>query len=306
MLKPKSPQASFYGNYTSSTVWYGDCRNSQGDLGTDKLFTGQRLDDTGLYYYGARYYDPAIGRFISSDTIVQNPANPQTLNRYSYCLNNPLKYIDPSGHDVHIGSTDVSDLKDILDQINEANEWAFGPSAALMAAFWDAYNGLGENWVDLFDAWERLAKDEPAYTQHMEESVIIFNVVDIYLPEKTVSFNVDMPLISFDEPVQLVFVSGNQMADVMFMAGGLPLRPAGVSLYPEPVYIRTDIARGSKSFTDLVAEELYHRWEQSLDVVSWYRTYYGEIKNYPFAHDKRPSEIRADKYVRYARGHYRP
>jgi RHS repeat-associated protein len=65
---------------------------------TDKKFTGQRLDSTGLYYYGARYYDPIIGRFISADTIVPNPANPQSLNRYSYCLNNPLKYIDPSGH----------------------------------------------------------------------------------------------------------------------------------------------------------------------------------------------------------------
>jgi RHS repeat-associated protein len=59
---------------------------------------GQRLDATGLYYYNARYYDPMIGRFISPDIIVQSPANPQTLNRYSYCLNNPLKYRDPSGH----------------------------------------------------------------------------------------------------------------------------------------------------------------------------------------------------------------
>ena len=69
-----------------------------GSVTTDKKFTGQRLDDTGLYYYNARYYDPTIGRFISADTVVQSPYNPQTLNRYSYCLNNPLKYTDPSGH----------------------------------------------------------------------------------------------------------------------------------------------------------------------------------------------------------------
>ncbi len=77
---------------------YGDRWESQGDLGTDKLFTGQRLDDTGLYYYGARYYDPTIGRFIRADTIVQNFFNPQALNRFSYVANNPLKYIDPTGH----------------------------------------------------------------------------------------------------------------------------------------------------------------------------------------------------------------
>ena len=53
---------------------------------------------TGLYYYGARYYDPELGRFISADTIVQSPYNPQTLNRYSYCSNNPINYVDPSGH----------------------------------------------------------------------------------------------------------------------------------------------------------------------------------------------------------------
>ncbi|MFC1953475.1 RHS repeat-associated core domain-containing protein, partial [Chloroflexota bacterium] len=65
---------------------------------TDKLFTGQRLDGTGLYYYNARYYDPEIGRFISPDTIIPNPANPQSFNRYSYVLNNPLRYTDPTGH----------------------------------------------------------------------------------------------------------------------------------------------------------------------------------------------------------------
>jgi RHS repeat-associated protein len=63
-----------------------------------RKYTGQRLDTTDLYYYGARYYDPAIGRFISADTIVPDPYDPQSLNRYSYCRNNPLRYIDPSGH----------------------------------------------------------------------------------------------------------------------------------------------------------------------------------------------------------------
>jgi RHS repeat-associated protein len=84
---------------TYSAVWFGDCLQSQGTLGTDKLFTGQRLDETGLYYYNARYYDATIGRFISPDTIVPDFANPQTLNRYSYCISNPLKLVDPSGHD---------------------------------------------------------------------------------------------------------------------------------------------------------------------------------------------------------------
>ncbi len=70
-----------------------------GTVNTDKKFTGQRLDGTGLYYYNARYYDPTIERFISPDSTGQNLNNPQTLNRYSYYVNNPLKYTDPTGQD---------------------------------------------------------------------------------------------------------------------------------------------------------------------------------------------------------------
>ncbi len=46
----------------------------------------------------ARIYDPTIGRFLSADTIIPYMYNTQSFNRYSYVRNNPLKYIDPSGH----------------------------------------------------------------------------------------------------------------------------------------------------------------------------------------------------------------
>ncbi|MBF0593332.1 MAG: RHS repeat-associated core domain-containing protein [Candidatus Omnitrophica bacterium] len=66
---------------------------------TWNYFTGKTLDDeSGLMYYGARYYNPRLGRFITPDTIVQAPSNPQTLNRYTYCNNNPVNLVDPSGH----------------------------------------------------------------------------------------------------------------------------------------------------------------------------------------------------------------
>ena len=47
----------------------------------------------------ARFYLPSAGRFISADTIVPDPMNPQAYNRYSYVLNGPINYTDPSGHD---------------------------------------------------------------------------------------------------------------------------------------------------------------------------------------------------------------
>ena len=66
---------------------------------TDRDFTGQKENmELGLMYYNARYYVPGIGRFASADTIVPDPANPQSYNRYSYVNNRPLNFTDPSGH----------------------------------------------------------------------------------------------------------------------------------------------------------------------------------------------------------------
>lgn len=62
-------------------------------------FTDQYWDtEVGLYYYGHRYYDPVLGRFIQADNQTPNVYDPQGLNRYSYVLNNPFRYIDPTGH----------------------------------------------------------------------------------------------------------------------------------------------------------------------------------------------------------------
>jgi RHS repeat-associated protein len=66
---------------------------------TGYRYTAQRFDDKlGLYDYQARYYDAHIGRFISADIFVQDPANPQNYSRYTYVLNNPLIYTDPTGY----------------------------------------------------------------------------------------------------------------------------------------------------------------------------------------------------------------
>jgi RHS repeat-associated protein len=72
---------------------------SGAELPTDFQFTGQRIQSTiALYDYHARFYDPYVGRFIQADSIVPSPGNPQHFNRYSYVLNNPLAFTDPSGH----------------------------------------------------------------------------------------------------------------------------------------------------------------------------------------------------------------
>ncbi len=78
---------------------WGKVSRSEGNADPSRRFTGQELDpETGLYYYGGRYYDPELARFISPDMFVPQPDNPQSLNRYSYVINNPQRHIDPSGH----------------------------------------------------------------------------------------------------------------------------------------------------------------------------------------------------------------
>ena len=89
------------GNVVSEVRYsaFGEMRYQNGTTPTDYLYTGQRQEaELGLYYYVARWYDPAIGRFIQADTIVPDPDNPIAFDRYAYAYNNPLNYIDSSGH----------------------------------------------------------------------------------------------------------------------------------------------------------------------------------------------------------------
>ncbi len=51
----------------------------------------------GLINCNARLYDPALVRFLMPDPLIQDPASMQNFSRYTYCLNNPLKYTDESG-----------------------------------------------------------------------------------------------------------------------------------------------------------------------------------------------------------------
>jgi RHS repeat-associated protein len=72
----------------------------------DHKYTGKELDeDTGLYYYGARYYNASLGIFISQDPVYLGLGtgnlsilhDPQSLNSYSYARNNPIANNDPTG-----------------------------------------------------------------------------------------------------------------------------------------------------------------------------------------------------------------
>ena len=104
-LGTKRVQASATGAVDLSclSLPFGDgltCSGSGQDV-TEHHFTGKERDsESGLDYFGARYYGSSMGRFMSPDPSglsFADPTNPQSLNLYSYVLNNPLKFTDPSG-----------------------------------------------------------------------------------------------------------------------------------------------------------------------------------------------------------------
>jgi RHS repeat-associated protein len=77
--------------------------------GIRQQFTGKERDtETGLDYFGARYYSSTQGRFTSVDpeNAGADPSNPQSWNGYSYALNNPLRYTDPDGRKVRVCDKD--------------------------------------------------------------------------------------------------------------------------------------------------------------------------------------------------------
>ena len=82
---------------------FGKINNQTGASANSIGYTGQRLDtETGLMALGngERYYSPALARFTQQDSVTGKAQMPQSLNRYSYAVNNPNKYVDPSGNEI--------------------------------------------------------------------------------------------------------------------------------------------------------------------------------------------------------------
>ena len=101
-LGSTSAIADVNGNLVSRTLYHpwGTTRYSQGTNPTDYAYTGQMQEDD-IYYYGARWYDPLLGRFMQADTIIPHTQGTQGFDRYAYVNNNPLRYSDPSGRTIY-------------------------------------------------------------------------------------------------------------------------------------------------------------------------------------------------------------
>ncbi len=86
-----------WGRRRNSGTW--DYNDVPSDFKFDRGFTGhEHLDDFDLINMNGRMYDPVLAMFLSPDNFIQSPGNTQNYNRYTYVLNNPMKYTDPSGY----------------------------------------------------------------------------------------------------------------------------------------------------------------------------------------------------------------
>lgn len=90
---------------------------------------GAQQNDLGIYWYNSRWYDQLTGRFLQPDTIVPEPGNPQSLNRYAYVRNNPVNYSDPSGY-AECAAGDMACWQSESQYKPDAQELAPGPAGS--------------------------------------------------------------------------------------------------------------------------------------------------------------------------------
>jgi RHS repeat-associated protein len=101
---------------------FGDPKTSSGNDESAYQFTQKELDsNTGLYYFGARYYDPSIGRFISVDPLAEENT---AWSPYSYSKNNPLNRIDPDGRNDFLARLAVYFNAESHKTVNDYNNFA--------------------------------------------------------------------------------------------------------------------------------------------------------------------------------------
>jgi len=116
------PAGALAGAYTSGP--FGENLSAIGGASSLHLTGKYRDGETGFDYFGARYYNSSLGRFLTPDPLGGDIYNPQSLNRYAYAWNNPTTMTDPTGMYV------CSDAKENNGGCNSANDKKFAAALA--------------------------------------------------------------------------------------------------------------------------------------------------------------------------------
>jgi RHS repeat-associated protein len=189
-------------SYTALYKAWGETRYTSGTAPTTFKYTGQREEASfGLYYYGARWYDPALGRFVQADTVTPNGV--QGLDRYAYTNNNPVNFNDPSGHDV--GCTQYRTADECLDSSG------YGLSTAFDIYRFEKYGVEYSSWLsEQYEKYPILRTlDELAFQEYG-------SAFGIY--EKPSLRGVDLGIITF-------IGGGSSLSQDLFRFGYSPVGP---------------------------------------------------------------------------------
>ena len=126
---------------------FGSLLASTGVTVNPHLFNGERFDaDLGAYYLRARHYVPAIGRFLTADSVPGSLRLPQSLNLYTYTQNDPVNKSDPSGHQTLGDVMIANSIRNTLAQV----QCNVGFEAISMA---DGVR-MGHSWEQIYDSWK--------------------------------------------------------------------------------------------------------------------------------------------------------
>jgi len=147
-------------------------QEGQGGL-SDYTYNDKRWDkETNFYDYGARGYNAKVFKFTTPDSIIPDLTNPQSLNRYAYVQNNPLKYMDPTGHspkaNEYLAAADLYERTPVLGQLSQLAKIEWSPQRTLeLANYFSSqlekkFGGWTIEFVEPGTARARLAADNPA------------------------------------------------------------------------------------------------------------------------------------------------
>ena len=176
---------------------WGETRYTFGNEKTKYQYTGQYsyASDFGLYFYNARWYDPALGRFAQADSIIPvDTQGVQAWDRYAYANNNPVRYNDPTGHCIRCaigiaavvltGSFILSAVGATPDYLGAATTVAFtdtndavvGAGLTVQSQYpWAIFTGGG---LGLAGATENELKGDDPYSSAVAEKIIDKRITD--------------------------------------------------------------------------------------------------------------------------------
>lgn len=159
------------------------------------MFTGRRFDqETGLYYYRARYYSPDLGRFLQTDPV----ENYGLTSLYDYCFNNPVIWIDPEGMDGYIVN------RQFVNPFGggEKARSYYNPLTHTLTATTDEQGNVEHTYSRVFNKWE---KDKPKDIKTAQKAIdkgkakkITDEVFDDYIDKAYEEVKDDKSLLDID------------------------------------------------------------------------------------------------------------